>query len=390
MRCRLLLRRPAALLFLLASLAGSATVANAQTTVRRYIAFGDSITEGVGDNPNRAELGYPPRLEELLNQRGVSAQVENRGQAGETTSGGLSRINRVLDNGGDVLLLMEGTNDVNDRTSNETIAFNLDEIARRAEARGMEVVHGTLIPRNGANHDGNNRITADLNGRIRELAYANDRELADPFEVILYQTTDPLRTLYVGGADKLHPNAAGYDVIARVFADVLTNVDDVPPVTGQISPRIEEPRVAGTAQIAIDLYDFGAGIDLAQTRLIINDVEVEAPLQGNSEKLEIRYNPVTPFRGPVSVVLESRDLATPPNSMSRVVTFFEVEAGAPLAGDVDRDGRIDGEDLVALAVSFGATSNDVRYNARADFNRDGRIDGVDLSSLAANFGRPSF
>src|SRR5690606_26495057 len=120
------------------------------------------------------------------NQRSVSAQVENRGQAGETTSGGLSRINRVLNDGGDVLLLMEGTNDVNNRTSNETIAFNLGEIAGRAEDRGMEVVHATLVPRNGSNHDANNRVTADLNGRIRELAYANDRKLTDPFEVILY------------------------------------------------------------------------------------------------------------------------------------------------------------------------------------------------------------
>lgn len=367
-----------------------AAPADAQTAARRYIAFGDSITEGVGDNPNRAELGYPPRLEDLLNQRGVSAQVENRGLAGETTSGGLSRINRVLDGGGDALLLMEGTNDVNERTSNETIAFNLDEIARRAEARGMEVVHATIVPRNGSNHDANNRVTADLNARIRELAYANDRELADPFEVMLYLTPDPFRTLYVGGADKLHPNAAGYDVIARVFADVLTGVDNVPPVPGRVSPRIEEPRVAGTTPISVDLYDFGAGIDLAETRLIINEVEVETPIQGNAEKLEIRYTPVTPFRGPVTVVLESRDLASPPNSMSRVITTFEVEAGEPLAGDVDRDGRIDGEDLVALAFAFGSLRNEIRYNPAADFNRDGRIDGVDLSFVTANFGRPSF
>ena len=388
MRRRLPLRLRGALAALL--LLCLAAQADAQTVSRRYIAFGDSITEGVGDNLSRAELGYPPRLEDLLNQRGVSAQVDNRGLAGETTSGGLSRINRVLDSGGDVLLLMEGTNDVNDRVSNETIVFNLGEMADRAEARGLEVVHATLIPRNGSNYDGNNRVTAALNGLIRELAYANDRELADPFEVILYQTPDPFLTLYVGGADKLHPNAAGYDVLARVFADVLTNVDDVPPVTGLISPRIEEPRVAGTAPISIDLYDFGTGIDLAATRLIINEVEVETPVQGNSEKLEIRYTPAVPFRGPVSVVLESRDLANPPNTVSRVVTTFEVEAGEPLAGDVDRDGRIDGEDLVALAFAFGAVRNEIRYNAAADFNRDGRVDGVDLSALAANFGRPSF
>jgi lysophospholipase L1-like esterase len=362
-------------------LAGAITLvtaaADAQTTPRRYVAFGDSITQGVGDNPSRAEQGYPPRLEDLLNQRGVSAQVDNRGLAGETTGAGVSRINRVLnDGGGDVLLLMEGT-----------IVFNLNEIAERAEARGMQVVHATVIPRNGSNYDANNRVTADLNGKIREMAYNNSRELADPFEVILYQTANPFTTLYVGGADKLHPNAAGYDVIARIFADVLTNVDTVPPVTGQISPRFDEPRVAPTAPILIDLYDFGRGIDLTSTRLLINGTAVETPLQGNSEKLEIRYAPTAPFSGRVTVGLESRDLATPPNLVSRTITEFTVGDGVPLAGDVDRNGRIDGADLVALAFSFGATRNDIRYRAAADFNNDGRVDGIDLSTLAANFGR---
>lgn len=374
-------------LLLAGAVAVQALPAEAQTTPRQYVAFGDSITQGVGDNPNRAEQGYPPRLEDLLNQRGVTAQVDNRGLAGETTAEGIARINRVLNNGGDVLLLMEGTNDVNNRVSNETIVFNLNEIAERAEARGLEVVHATVIPRNGANYDANNRVTADLNGKIRAMAYTNSRELADPFEVILYQTADPFRTLYVGGIDKLHPNAAGYDAIARIFADVLTNVDTVPPVTGHISPRFDEPRVAPTTPVLIDVYDFGRGIDLSQTRLFINGTPVETPLQGNSEKLEIRYAPTAPFSGRVTVGLETRDTATPPNQVIRTVTEFTVGDGVALAGDVDRNGRIDGADLIALAFCFGASRNDIRYRSAADFNNDGRVDGLDLSTLAANFGR---
>src|SRR5262249_61665352 len=102
---------------------------------QRYIAFGDSIPEGFGDTKGLG--GYPARLQTLLVSRGqTSATVVNAGLSGETSAGGLSRINRTLVGAaaGDTLLLMEGTNDVNARISPETTAFNLDQIAQRAEA----------------------------------------------------------------------------------------------------------------------------------------------------------------------------------------------------------------------------------------------------------------
>src|SRR6185503_5607520 len=87
-----------------------------------YVAFGDSITQGTGDELQRG--GYPPRLQDRLVASGRSAQVRNRGLGGETTTEGLSRINAVLAEGGDVLLLMEGTNDIARNISIETTAFN--------------------------------------------------------------------------------------------------------------------------------------------------------------------------------------------------------------------------------------------------------------------------
>ena len=65
-------------------------LAAAQTTpATTYVAFGDSITQGVGDELNRG--GYPSRLQDLLVTRGVSAEVRNAGLAGEETSGGVTR-----------------------------------------------------------------------------------------------------------------------------------------------------------------------------------------------------------------------------------------------------------------------------------------------------------
>jgi len=357
---------------------------------RKYIAFGDSITFGFGDN--RSQPGYPPQLETILVSRGLPADVINEGLAGETTAEALSRINSVLNraNAGDVLLLMEGTNDINARISNETIVENLNVMANRAEVRSIEAVHATVIPRlpgNGA--DSRNLVTASLAGLIRELAWVEERRLADPFEVILRQAPD-FSSLYLGGADKLHPNQEGYDLIAEVFADVLTNVDSVPPVTGRVEPGNDAQNVAPTAPVRIDLYDFGAGIDLAATRVLINDQEVATPITGSPRKIEIRYEAPQPWVGVVRVGLRTRDTAATPHTVDREVTQFVIAGTSFLAGDIDRDGRVDGRDLIILALSFGSRDGEIRFRGVADLNGDGIVDGADLAELAANFGRQSF
>ncbi len=359
--------------------------ARAQTT---YVAFGDSITEGIGDDPNRTEKGWPPRLEALLQQRGRSAEVRNEGRAGETTGEGISRIDRELQTGDDVLLLMEGTNDIgNQNVSLETIVSNLNRIARKAEARGMTVVHATVPPRFQANFDSTNIVTGDFNGQVRDLAWSQERRLADPFEVF-FRLTPNYGQLY---SDKLHPNTAGYDRLARIFADVLTDVDNVPPVTGLITPVNDSQRVPADTPLRLSVYDFGTGIDVATTTLVINDQVVQTPLTGGPRKLEIRYDPPQPWRGVVIVKLRTRDQTTPtPNQLDREITQFVVAGTTFLAGDIDRDGRVDGADLLAFAPHFGARRGDGRFVGFADLNVDSLIDGNDLAMLASNFGRTSF
>lgn len=380
-----LVRPATALVCLLVFTAG---VASAQT---RYVAFGDSITAGVGDDPDRPEQGYPPRLEDLLQEAGMNAVVVNSGVGGERTVEGLSRIDSVLDEGGEVLLLMEGSNDLSRFVSIETILFNLDEMARRAEDRGWQAVQATVIPRiPTAQVDPDNLSNQKLNQRIREQAGENGRDLVDNFEVFS-EVPNRFDTHYlVDPEDHVgHPNAQGYDLMAEAFFDVLTGVDSVPPVPGELTPSNGAVDVAPGTMVQVNVWDFGEGIDLDATGLTLNGVEVNANLAGDSRMAQLTYRPTRPFRGTISVALHSQDLADPPNVTTREIARFQIEGsgGSDLPGDLDGDGRVDGFDLIRLARAFGASQGEGRYDVVADLDDSGTVDGQDLAILASSFGQ---
>jgi lysophospholipase L1-like esterase len=357
----------------------------------RYVAFGDSITEGTGDEDSRpaGERGYPARLEDLLVAAGQDAVVENFGLGGERTPEGLTRLDEVLEGGGDVLLLMEGSNDISRSISIETTRENLAAMARRAEGRGLSVVHATLIPRvPQAARDAENLLNQRLNEEIRHLAGVQGRELADNFEVF-GELPDLFAELYwQQETDRVgHPNAQGYDVMADLFFDVLVGNDNVPPVTGPQAPRPGSRGISPTSNVSIEIWDFGSGIVLEQTGLRIDGEEVPTEVEGDSRQARLVYRPTVPFSGIVEVGLISRDVAG--NAVDRTVSEFVIEGTTFLAGDLDRDGRVDGVDLVRLAQAFGAVRGGGRFDARADLDGDDDVDGEDLALLAANFGRSS-
>lgn len=365
-------------------------LAAAQTLPRKYLAFGDSITEGRGDDTTRAALGYPPRLEVLLQTAGVSATVLNRGLGGERTPDALSRIDGVVAEGapGDYLLLMEGTNDISRAISPETTIFNLDEMAHRGEAKSLVALHATVVPRKpDSKVDADNIVNDALNGRIRNLAGIRQRREADPYEV--FRTTPNTFSYYVLVADDPvgHPNAAGYDLMARVFFNALQGIDTVSPVTGIVSPANGAKDVAANTRIDVDLWDFGTGIDLANTFLSINDAVTSVVPTGNAVRARLSYVSPTPLTGIVRVGLQSRDLATTPNTINREISRFTIAGSGTLQGDLNLDNRVDGADLVIFALHFGAVRGDAAFSTAADINADGKIDGLDLAILASNFGK---
>jgi lysophospholipase L1-like esterase len=362
----------------------------------RYVAFGDSITEGFGDAAptpgSPSGSGYPPRLQAKLQAAGINAVVVNQGVGGEATPEGLLRLSAALGgtSAGDVLLLMEGTNDITRGIPIEATRFNLNEMARRAEARGLTVVQATVLPRPpSAKVDPLNVLTLELNQNIRDMAGRRGRDLADVFEVYLMRP-DRLSLYYTAHDPVGHPNATGYELIAQTFFEVLTDVDRVPPVLGLTTPLHGAERVPASTPIEVDVWDFGAGIDIANTDLLINGVDVNVTPNGDQHRVRLSYQSPEPLRGVIRIGLRSRDLAIPPNTVNRDVARFVIAGTTFLKGDIDEDGRVDGDDLVRLALLFGARAGQLRFNAAADLNNDEIIDGLDLAQLASNFGRSSF
>lgn len=97
------------------------------------LAFGDSLTAGVGAGPGQA---YPDVLSELS-----GLQVVNAGVSGETTAGGRQRLPSALDSHApDLLILMEGGNDILRSRKPQTIRANLAAMIEMARAVGVQVV----------------------------------------------------------------------------------------------------------------------------------------------------------------------------------------------------------------------------------------------------------
>ncbi|MFP5284144.1 MAG: dockerin type I domain-containing protein, partial [Thermoanaerobaculia bacterium] len=163
--------------------------------------------------------------------------------------------------------------------------------------------------------------------------------------------------------------------------------DKVPPVTGLVSPAHGAREVSAGTAITVDVWDFGAGIDVAATTLEVNGVNTGATPAGDPTKVTFTYQPPSPLAGIVSVGLNARDLANPPNAVDREVFSFTIAGTQILTGDMDQDGRVDGADLLRFARRFGSRLGETLYSPSADFNNDGIVDGQDLAVLANNFGR---
>src|SRR5690349_13170925 len=142
----------------------AAAPSNPQTNEPLVIFLGDSLTAGLGLTENQA---YPALLDHKLDEAGTPIRVLNAGVSGDTTAGGLSRLEWLLSQKPDVLVVGLGANDGLRALPVDETEKNLREIVRRAKAAGARVLLlGMQIPPNyGPDYT---RAFADLYPRIAE------------------------------------------------------------------------------------------------------------------------------------------------------------------------------------------------------------------------------
>ena len=99
--------------------------------------LGDSLTAGLGLSADEA---YPALLQQRLDAAGLKYHVVNAGVSGDTSAGGLSRLDWALDGDVRVLIVALGGNDALRGLPVEELRRNLASIIERAQARGIAVI----------------------------------------------------------------------------------------------------------------------------------------------------------------------------------------------------------------------------------------------------------
>ncbi|HJQ25973.1 MAG TPA: arylesterase [Blastocatellia bacterium] len=174
-------------------------------SVAKIVAFGDSLTAGYGLS---REQSYPSLLQKKLAAEGFDYDVVNAGINGDTSAGGVRRIDWSLEGGDVKIVILElGANDILRGQPISEMKKNLSTIIERAQARGAQVLlAGMEAPTNsGIDY---RRWT---HGAFTELAKEHDV----PFIPFLLDRVAGVQSL--NQPDGIHPNAEG----ARIVADTV-------------------------------------------------------------------------------------------------------------------------------------------------------------------------
>jgi len=181
----------------------------AKTAARpRIVALGDSLTAGLGLPASEA---YPALLQQMVDAEGLNYEVVNAGVSGDTSAGGLSRLDWALDGDVRVLIVALGGNDALRALPVEELRDNLSAIIERAKSKQITVVlAGMEAPRN---------FGRDYVVRFHQVY----PELAHKYNVAFV----PFLLQNVAGIDRLnqrdgiHPTPEGARIVAGNIWSVL-------------------------------------------------------------------------------------------------------------------------------------------------------------------------
>ncbi|HEX7312494.1 MAG TPA: arylesterase [Pyrinomonadaceae bacterium] len=171
-------------------------------TVPKIVAFGDSLTAGYGLQPQES---YPALLQKLLDADGFKYEVVNAGVSGDTSAGGVRRIDWSLDAGGVRFVILElGANDfLRGQPVSET-KKNLSDIIKRAKSRGAEVLLAGMLTTTNTGRD----YEVEISDAFKSLASEHDIVLI-PFFLEGVAGIDKYNQ-----QDRVHPNVEGTKLVA--------------------------------------------------------------------------------------------------------------------------------------------------------------------------------
>lgn len=195
-------------MLLTASLMGGTPAA---AHVPAILAFGDSLTAGFG-LPEAAS--FPSRLEARLKAEGVGAHVVNAGVSGDTTAGGLARLDWALADKPDIVILELGANDALRGIDPKIVRANLDAMIGKIEASGAKLLlMGMRAPPNWGED-----YQRDFDRLYPELAHAH-RVTLYPF-FLEGVAMDPK----LNQPDGLHPNEKGVAALVERIAPYVARL----------------------------------------------------------------------------------------------------------------------------------------------------------------------
>lgn len=198
---------------------GAATTSADATDARpRIVALGDSLTAGLGLDISQA---WPSLVQQRLDARGYEYRIVNAGVSGDTSAGGRRRLDWVLDDRVEVLVLELGANDGLRGLSIDEMKANLSAIIREAKARDIEVLLcGMEAPPNFGPE-----YTRDFRQAFVDLAEEHDVALL-PFFLQGVAGDAALNQ-----SDGIHPNAEGTRRVADLVWQALEPLLDRSPST---------------------------------------------------------------------------------------------------------------------------------------------------------------
>ncbi|MBL6641697.1 MAG: arylesterase [PS1 clade bacterium] len=173
-----------------------------ETKPVHLVALGDSLTAGYGLAPRD---GFTAQLQAALTARGHQVTVHNGGVSGDTSAGGLARLDWVIGPETDAVIIELGANDMLRGIAPHVTDKNLRQIIETLQAKGLEVMLAGMLaaPNLGAHYE----------TQFNQLY----PQLAKQYGLVFYPffldgvAGDPKLNL----GDRIHPNSQGIEVIVN-------------------------------------------------------------------------------------------------------------------------------------------------------------------------------